>query len=702
MSSTSLILKRHQFRLAISVAKESLNGDYLDMGSPMKQQLPPECTYDDVADASAPKIEGPRSKYERLENRICELEEQLRHKERESSQGLQSRSSGSPYDSSIHLPQEGSPNDYPPNYHQINFEATGQDIYDPSWPRRLPNHDHLKHLLTAFLQHHPHATRLIHVPSFMASLSFHPTHPRFPAVSLLHAVCAMGSLYTRWPDQRRDVTQTLYPPRDIFAEVHASYAKEASEVLENSGENLFEVLRTNIILSWFYWAQSKSVEVFMMSSRTLRLAILLGLNLSPPAPPQHPTRRQDLWSCSIYFKGLQNHELDLGVHATHPSDTKGRGQPSEQRPNHHNPQASPNGVPTKPPLLGHIRSESSMISEAENVLEEEIRRNAFWLAYATEREQGCGNGWALSLDDNDVGQATPLGVCPMSQGMIEARDRQWAHDADLLIRHPPNETDSFTIYIKGTILISMVKTFNLRFRSRYLHRRHNHDFTEPVDPGLPTLDRSDINRFMQIDHLIASFLPSFPNHLRNPIKATTVDNHLYTASLMPHVATIILHDPHAEIRNVACVSAMRILSAARSILDLVHDICSTSYDVTLLDYFCSFCWFVAGRVLVRFLQAAVDAGDNHYIAELRAEVDFLYLAIARVGQQVPLAFRFARTLDELVNTQGRGSLDVSDPALTFPRPSDPSMLIQLCQDGVPKEQSGISLHETLYASGGIT
>ncbi|EEB91139.1 hypothetical protein MPER_10549 [Moniliophthora perniciosa FA553] len=274
----------------------------------------------------------------------------------------------------------------------------------------------------------------------------------------------------------------------------------------------------------------------------------------------------------------------------------------------------------------------------------------------------------------------------MSQGMIEAHDRQWAHDADLLTRHPSNETDSFTIYIKGTILISMVKTFNL----------------QPVAVGLPTLDRSDINRFMQIDHLITSFLPSFPSHLRNPIKATTVDNHLYTASLMPHVATIILHDPHAEIRNVACVSAMRILSAARSILDLVHDICSTSYDVTLLDYFCSFCWFVAGRVLVRFLQAAVDAGDNHYIAELRAEVDFVYSAIARVGQQVPLAFRFARTLDELVNTQGRGFLDVSDPALTFPRPSDPSMLIQLCQDNVPKEQSGISLHETLFASGGIT
>lgn len=35
------------------------------------------------------------------------------------------------------------------------------------------------------------------------------------------------------------------------------------------------------------------------------------------------------------------------------------------------------------------------------------RRNSFWLAYAMERQQGCSNGWALSLDDNDITQMMP-------------------------------------------------------------------------------------------------------------------------------------------------------------------------------------------------------------------------------------------------------------------------------------------------------
>ena len=45
---------------------------------------------------------------------------------------------------------------------------------------------------------------------------------------------------------------------------------------------------------------------------------------------------------------------------------------------------------------------------ARTVVEDETRRNSFWLAYATERQYGCGNGWALFLDDQDVSQLLPV------------------------------------------------------------------------------------------------------------------------------------------------------------------------------------------------------------------------------------------------------------------------------------------------------
>ena len=52
-------------------------------------------------------------------------------------------------------------------------------------------------------------------------------------------------------------------------------------------------------------------------------------------------------------------------------------------------------------------------------------------------------------------------------------------------------------------------------------------------------------------------------------------------------AIILLHDAHAHVNSPLCVSAYRILEASRAILDLIYVVRSTSYNIVLLDYFCS-------------------------------------------------------------------------------------------------------------------
>lgn len=58
----------------------------------------------------------------------------------------------------------------------------------------------------------------------------------------------------------------------------------------------------------------------------------------------------------------------------------------------------------------------SILLPARTVIEDETRRNSFWLAYATERQHGCGNGWALFLDDQDVSQLLPVQGDQFEQG----------------------------------------------------------------------------------------------------------------------------------------------------------------------------------------------------------------------------------------------------------------------------------------------
>ena len=50
--------------------------------------------------------------------------------------------------------------------------------------------------MDAFFAFHLHGHDLLHAPTFIATLSYPPNHPQFPAKALLHAICAIGGGYT--------------------------------------------------------------------------------------------------------------------------------------------------------------------------------------------------------------------------------------------------------------------------------------------------------------------------------------------------------------------------------------------------------------------------------------------------------------------------------------------------------------------------
>ncbi|KAF8078522.1 hypothetical protein FPV67DRAFT_1557832 [Lyophyllum atratum] len=582
-----------------------------------------------LAESSAAISDGPKSRYERLEGRITELEALLAQKD--AAVAAAARENASRTSSHPSVDSSFSTN------HGTSATLTTMDS---------------THEVEVFFVFHPHAHRLFHGPSFMSTLSLPPSHPKFPSSPVLHAICAIGSLYTAavtsppLPDFQQSSPDEIFLQRqrikeqriDSFAEQQAKYARETADHLNSLGEDLFQVLQANIILSWFYWSHSRQglhlLWVFLFSAHSMRLSVPLGLNMCPP------------------FHSISNSE----------------------RP-------------------------ASILPPARNVIEDEMRRNAFWLAYATERQHGCSNGWALSLDDQDVSQLLPVRGDQFEHGiLVTPQQRQWAHTRDLLLIHPDKQTDSFILYVKGTIMMSQVKAFNLRFRARHFvgdasvasHFSDGLGPSESVDPrGSPA--------FIELDHVVSSFRASFPPHLRNPIVDNVVDNHLYTTFLMPHVATIVLHDPHADVRQSGCISALKILTAARAILDLIYSVWSTSFDISLLDSFCSFCWFVGGRVLVRFLQAALDAKSVDQISTLRAELDFVQSAIAKVGQRIPLAFRFARLLEDLVVKKCGPSSGTPAP-ITFPRPLEPAVVQAMFQQSCRRELP-TTLHESLHEPG---
>jgi hypothetical protein len=82
------------------------------------------------------------------------------------------------------------------------------------------------------------------------------------------------------------------------------------------------------------------------------------------------------------------------------------------------------------------------------------------------------------------------------------RSRQTLHDPSCITNHPPSTTDPFSLYVKGTILLSWIKSFALRFRSK----------------NPPYIDPRETTDFKVLDSLCSSFRLSFPKEFRDPLR----------------------------------------------------------------------------------------------------------------------------------------------------------------------------------------
>jgi hypothetical protein len=123
-------------------------------------------------------------------------------------------------------------------------------------------------------------------------------------------------------------------------------------------------------------------------------------------------------------------------------------------------------------------------------------------------------------------------------------ERQHATGKYIFLLHPEDQVDSFNLYIKGAMLLSRVKAFNLRFRAKrfmgdpaYIYSPTYAEVWEKDSDEAQdvTADPRRTPRFIEIDHVASMFRQSFPLHLRNPILDGRMDSHLYSASLIPHL-----------------------------------------------------------------------------------------------------------------------------------------------------------------------
>lgn len=95
--------------------------------------------------------------------------------------------------------------------------------------------------------------------------------------------------------------------------------------------------------------------------------------------------------------------------------------------------------------------------------------------------------------------------------------RQTIFTDNFFKHHPSLSTDSWTLYVKATVLNSQVRNFNGRFRIAIKGQR-----------------APDTEGFWELDKTINKFVGSIPIAFKEPVE-DKIDALLYMAHLLPHV-----------------------------------------------------------------------------------------------------------------------------------------------------------------------
>ncbi|KAJ7169961.1 hypothetical protein C8R46DRAFT_896723 [Mycena filopes] len=568
----------------------------------------PQCSYDPVDGLTLAPDTDPVEKIRQLELQIAQLKNKLhdRHGSRSSSPRPGSVGNGS--DGGISLPHaslammnlispeaeaqfRGSESGSP------ELRTISQGSPDPlmdllflGWNPDLPDPTTLNHYIDIFFKWDPCGSRVLHRPSFLASMHLPPRDPGFPHSAILHAICTAAS---RW-SPHNVVTLPDGTRRDQFAEFHASKTRHYMDKTMASGEDIFPVLQACILLCWYFYQEGRWVEVWIFAGFLTRVAVPLRLN--------YP-----------------------GTFTTHGNNSPG-----------------------------------AYLAPPRDFRDLESRRRTWWMTIVFDRIASVG-GWIHAVDERDLGTELPLRNTDFESEVAVPSNPQDLSTPDVFIRHPPQYTDSFLLLIKAVMLFGRVTDYNVRGNLRA--------------PTAPSKNQNPffLEGFEALDKLVCTdFLESLPRIFKTNFGVTegALDTDLYMIHIIPHAATITLHNPYLDFTDPQCASTSRCVNSARSILAAYYMLSGTSLDITRLHPFVVICWYLAAVVQVQLCKYFIEIGDSERESTVWGEINLLRFAMLAYGQCSPIGTRQESLLQgvmrEIIRTTAQKQpLEVGVPLYPF-------------------------------------
>ncbi|GAA6049853.1 hypothetical protein JCM3770_004216 [Rhodotorula araucariae] len=467
-------------------------------------------------------------------------------------------------------------------------------LLHPQYPATLPPIAQLHHLVSTFFTRASVPATMLSRAGILTSLAYGPADPRWPDEALLHAMCAYGAMFVS-PSSLAGADPTAGAgdePAALGLELDAAAARARRPAYwEHDGQASPR--------EYHYRCAKRSIECALQgrgAGRRKMLQVVQATVLTCYVAYQN-AHFPDLW---LYAGIATRLCTPLGLNHLDPWDfANGRC----------GPEGEDWGVRVR------FVERQELLVPPRTVDEHWERATTWWMAFAVDRFASASTDWSTSIDEKDVSTHLPC-ISPYPLPALEI-DTALGLVPSLSITSPTFLDDtsapigSLGLYIKATVLLGRVVNYLQRLpRTKCVQQGESCSKVKVLAKSRP--------EFVELDVALSRFKENVGPRLYDAV-GDGIDGFLISAYCIPHVATILLHEGFTDryVRD-ATSSLSRCLSAAKCVVNAMHVLYGSSYDLGGNDPFLPFCWSVTGRALVRDYATRRLWGDDDDAAQAKA------------------------------------------------------------------------------------
>ncbi|KAK4054351.1 hypothetical protein OIO90_003584 [Microbotryomycetes sp. JL221] len=435
-----------------------------------------------------------------------------------------------------------------PSAYDVKPVTSTATLLATGYSPNLPPPPTVKRIVDLYLTSKHPCTSMFDVSMMRARLSNQPTHPEYPHAALLHAMIALEvDLHGEQVLGDHPLPAAAESAGDSVAHWHAMQARTAADRGAHSCDRFFDIVQAVTLLSIYSYRICRFQDIWHLTGLGARIAVALRLN-------KVPVFSQDWkWEYCAY---------------------------------------------TNAPI--------DVVRLPRNVKEVTDRRMAFWWTYVGERFAAANTGWAMMIQDDDIGTLLPSAT----PDRPDAPD-DWKHmllsSPDFFLSHPPHLIGGLQLFFKATVLLGRAS----------MHSRKLPRFNDGCNIANSSEQARSNPNFTTFERNLGEYIRSTAAF----VAANSDNDYTPFVAAMPHIARILAHEPLCG-SSLSDLSLVLCTDAARRVLASLGHKLDAGVAAELLP-FLTFCWTIAGRALIRQIAIYRAKDMEAGASQIKQEVDVL-------------------------------------------------------------------------------